>query len=193
MKRKTEPPSLVNHRWQLPSLEQILDDMLPQWAEGEHPDFSGPNGHARMKASFFRFGEWLLSRLHTDLEKAAGKGISEALNLVRDPDYYETVKRRRKRDREKQQEWRAKSDADSKRYQKERERRERGELTESERLHELGQLVYQISYHQNELDKLNARKSIVEHCVPVMEKPSLAVNDPDDRDSDDWADTISFD
>lgn len=185
---------IVNHRRQLISLEEVVDHMLPEWPAGEHPDFSGPQGHSQLKSAFMQLGSYLLSRLSLELEKAAGKGISEALNLIQDPDYYETVKRRRARDRERQKQWRSKSDKQAIAARKDHERRERGELTEIERLHEMAHVAIQIQYHEKQLSKLSERRDLLDRCIPIKERPQIDIEDADDDRGDDfWPDRISFD
>lgn len=186
-------PKLVNHRWQLPSLEEIIDRALPAWAEGEHPDFSQPDGHARLRTAFLTFGRDLLSRLEFELTKAAGKGIAQALELIQDPEYYETVKMRRARDRERLKEWRNRDEKQSKARQEELARRERCELTEIERLHEMAHVAIQIHYHEKELRKLNERREKLDRCIPIKEKPQIADVPVDDNGDDFWPDRISFD
>lgn len=182
-----EPPPLINHRWNLPCLEEIVDQLIPDWPEGKHPDFSGPDGHTRMRAGLLRFGQSLLSGLHLHLEKAAGKGIHEALAMIQNPEYHETVKRRRSQSLQRSKEWRKQSEKDA----LDRERRKRGELSEAERINELGNIAYHIHYHQAEIKKLEERKAVVEGSSPVSfeseaeETPRVIRND-----GDSWPDTI---
>lgn len=181
--KKKSPPPLVNHRWNAPSLEQILDDYLPQWAEGKHPDFSGPDGYRRLRSGVRRFAESLLSHMEMTLEKAAAKGIAEALNLMRNPDYYQTVKRRRVRQTESEK--RARQE-----WEEEQERRRRGEFTEEERKYEIGRITRELQYHETQIVQLKERKMRVETSKPlIVESQSKS---KDDGDDDFWADTISF-
>lgn len=184
------PPALVNHRWNLPSIEEMVDNRLPEWAQGEHPDFSGPDGHHRLRHGFLRFAQSIISELSWHLGKAANKGIEEALALIQDPEYYETVKRRRARSVQQGKEWRKQADKDA----RDRERRKRGELSEAERINELGSIAYYLHYHQAAIKKLEERKKIVENHSPVSFEPEpkaapRVIHD----DGDDWSDTISFD
>ena len=193
-KQATDPPPLVNHRWNLPSIEGMVDDRLPEWKEGEHPDFSGPDGHPRLRRAFLRFAESIISELSWHLGKAANKGIEEALALIQNPEYYETVKRRRSRSIQQGKKWREQADKDA----KERERRRRGQLSEAERISELGSIAYHLHYHQEEIKKLEARKKVVEGAVPVSFEPEpeaspRVIHYKDDDDSDSWPNTISFD
>src|SRR6266508_2875334 len=102
---------------------QMLDDRLPEWPQGEHPDFSGPDGYHRLRQGFLKFAQSIISELSWHLGKAANKGIEEALALIQNPEYYETVKRRRARAVQQGKEWRKRADE----KEKERERRRRGE------------------------------------------------------------------
>lgn len=186
-RNNSEPPPLVNHRWNLPSIEDILDRLLPEWPEGEHPDFSGADGYRRMRAGFTRFAHSLLSDLYLHLEKAAGKGIHEALEMIRNPEYYETVKKRRARWLQQNKKWREQSDKES----KERERRKRGELSEAERINELGNIAYHLHYHQEQIKKLESRKKIVENATPCSFEPEPEASPRVIRnDGDSWPDTI---
>lgn len=194
-KLKNQPPTLVNHRWRLPSLGEILDRMLPEWAEGAHPDFSGPEGYAKMRCAFQRFGEHLLSSLSFELEKAAGKGIAQALELIRDPEYHKTVKRRSKKEIERQK-------ADYAQQDRWRERWKRCEFTQEERLREIGRITHELARHQTDIEKLKVRKAQVESGQVLLEehpdvqpetfKSRVIKNNGGDGDSD-WPDTISFD
>lgn len=186
------PPKLVNHRLQLPSLESMLDEMIRRWPDGQHPDFSAADGYDRLRAAFFQFGLSLLSRLELELTKAAGKGIAAALELIQDPDYYETGKKRKKRDRERLKEWRERDEKRNREMKAEQGRRDRGDLTEEERIYALGHLAYQIHYHQKELDKLTEQKRLIETKQPFKEKPQVSFIDRDGGD-DEWPDRISFD
>lgn len=193
-KAKADEHPLVNHRWQLMSLEDTVDYALGDpWAEGGHPDFSSADGHARLKAALMRFGQDILSRLSFDLEKAASKGINQALALIQDPAYYETVKNRNRRSRARQKEWRERDKKNDAAREKDLERRERCELTEIERLHEMAHVAIQIQYHEKELSKLNQRRNALDKCVPIKEKPRPDTDDEDEPDDDFWPDRISFD
>jgi hypothetical protein len=181
--KSDKPKPLINHRWQLPCLQQMLDELLPVWPEGKHPDFSDHEGHARLRAGFQRFGERLLWELSLVLEKAAGRGITEALAFITNPDYHKTVKRRRKREIQRDKEY-------QERQQKERERWQRCEFTEEEKVRELGRIAYEKQYHQKQLEQLNARQLRVETSNPI--EPDTVNNKPDDDDF--WSnDTILFD
>jgi hypothetical protein len=180
---------LVNHRWNLPSIEAMLDEMLREWEPGDHPDFSGPDGYERLRNAFCHFAHSLMRELSWHLEKAAGRGITEALALIRNPEYYETVKRRRSRAIQKGKEWRQKQEVED----KERERRRRGELSEEERIDELGRIACQLDYHQREIDKLTIRKSKVEGTSPVAFVKTEPSTRPNLGGEDEWPDRISFD
>lgn len=183
MKDKTkEPPPLVNHRWNAPSLEQLLDDYLPQWPEGEHPDFSGPDGYKRLRSGVKRVAELLLRRMEMTLEKAAAKGISEAIKLMRNPDYYQTVKRRRVRQTESEKRLRLEQE-------EERERHRRGEFTDEERQYEIGRITHELQYHEGQIVRLKERKMRVETSKPLI----VGAQSKDGGDDDFWADTISLD
>lgn len=146
-RKEDQEPKIVNHRWHLPSLDEILDHALPRWGEGQHPDFSGPDGYDRLRAALHRFAQDSMWQLSFSLEKAAAKGIEQALQLIRDPEYHKTVKRRTKRAMERHEQFMAKQQAERERYQ-------RGELTLVEKLHAIGQVTYSIQYHEKELQKL---------------------------------------
>lgn len=141
--KSAAPPPLVNHRWHLPSLGVMLDRLLPEWLPGKNPDFSGSDGHAKMRAAFQQFGEYLLSSLAFELEKAAGKGISQTLQLIRDPEYHKTARRRNKKEIERQNAAFAQQD-------RWRERWKRCEFTQDERLQEIGRIANELERHRRE-------------------------------------------
>ena len=189
-KAKTDPPPLVNHRWHLPSVGEMLDRLLPQWDEGKYPDFSGPDGYQKLRTAFEHFADHLLSYLENDLERAAGRGIQQALRLIRDPEYHKTIRRRTKKqiqqwndERERQDRW--------------RERWKRCEFTPEERMQEIGRIAHGLQYHQTEIEKLTERKKQVESGTVILEEvepqpeafKSRVVKDGDDE----WPDQISFD
>lgn len=195
-KTTTGEPSLVSHRWHLPSLGEILDHLLPEWSPENCPDFSGPDGYAKMRGAFERFGDYLLSSLAFELEKAAGKGISQALELIRDPEYHKTVKRRSKKEIERQK-------ADFAQQDRWRERWMRCEFTQEERLREIGRITHELARCQKDIEKLTARKELVESGQVLLEdhpdvqpeafKARVIKNADRVEGDNDWPDTISFD
>lgn len=195
-KTATDEPSLVSHRWHLPSLGEILDHMLPEWSPEDCPDFSGADGYAKMRGAFERFGNYLLSSLAFELEKAAGKGISQALELIRDPEYHKTVKRRSKKEIERQK-------ADFAQQDRWRDRWKRCEFTQDERLQEIGRIARELERCQKDIEKLNARKMLVESGTVLLEdhadvqpevfKPRVIKYDAKNDGDNDWPDSISFD
>ena len=182
---------IVNHRWQMPSLEDMVDQMLPEWGMGQHPDLSGPDGHAKLKRAFMQFGDSLLFRVGMSREKAAAKGIDQALALIRDPEYRRTVKRRTKREIQRHEEWQKQQAA-------ERERWKRCELTLDEKARELSNLNQSIQYHEKQLQAAKERRELVQSATPTTFDTELVKENvrptfkPDD-DNDDWPDQISFD
>lgn len=194
MKTKAhDVPPLVSHRWHLPSLGDILDRMLPEWEPGGHPDFSTPDGYAKMRGAFERFGDYLLSSLAFDLEKAAGKGIAQALQLILDPEYHKTVKRRSKKEIERER-------ADFAQQDRWRERWKRCEFTQEERLQEIGRITHELQRHHKDIEKLTARKKLVESGQVLLEESEDVQPDrfkarviKDDDGDNEWPDSISFD
>lgn len=178
----------------MPSLEDMVDQMLPEWPEGKHPDFSGPDGYLKMRGAFLRFGDNLLSRVGMSLEKAAAKGIEQALNLIRDPEYTTTVKRRTKREIQRQEEHRRDWEARHERWKQ-------FQFTLDEKVRELARLDQSIRYHEKELEQAKERRGKVQDAKPttfdtelVKEnvRPTFEPERNDDGD-DDWPDRISFD
>jgi len=178
----------------MPSLEDMVDQMLPEWPEGKHPDFSGPTGYLKMRRALLLFGDKLLSRVGMSMEKAAAKGIEQALNLIRDPEYTTTVKRRTKRwiqrQEEQQREWEAR-----------RERWKQFQFTLDEKIRELARLDQSIRYHEKELREAKERRSKVQEARPTTfdtdlveenDRPTAKPED-DDTPNDDWPDQITFD
>lgn len=192
-KKPKESPAkpLVNHRWHLPSVGEILDRFLPPWPEGRHPDFSGPDGYQKMRGAFEAFADHLLSRLELTLEKAAGRGIEEALRLIRDPEYHKTITRRTKKEIDQWKEKVAQQD-------RWRERWKRCEFSQAERLQEIGRITYQLKYHQTQLDELNARKKLVESGTVLLEEPEPQPESMKSRvvhygDNDEWPEFFASD
>jgi hypothetical protein len=193
-KTQTEKP-IVNHRWQMPSLEDMVDQMVPEWPVGGHPDLSGPDGHAKIKKAFMQFGEGLLFRVGMSLEKAAAKGIEQAIRLVLDPEYTATVKRRTKRETQRLEESRRQQEAA-------RERWKRCELTLDEKIRELANLDSSIRYHEKELKRAKERLEKVQTVTPTTfdtelveenVRPTFTPNSADDQPDDEWPDRITFD
>lgn len=191
-KEAVEKP-IVNHRWQMPSLEDMVDQMLPEWREGGHPDLSGSDGHARLKSAFMQFGDSLLFRVGMSLEKAAAKGIEQALNLIRDPEYTQTVKRRTKRETQRMEEHRRQQD-------EWRERWKRCEFTLDEKVRELARLNKSIEYHEKQIQADKERRDKVQTAAPTSFDTELVKEnvrptfEPDTASGDDeWPDRISFD
>lgn len=190
---KTEEKPIVNHRWQMPSLEDMVDQMLPEWPIGQHPDLSGPDGHAKLKRAFMQFGDGLLSRVGMSLEKAAAKGIEQALNLIRDPEYTVTVKRRTKREIQRYEEHERQQEAA-------RERWRRCEFTLDEKARELSNIKSSIEYHEKQLQAAKERREKVQAATPTTFDTELVKENvrptfkPENQDGDDdWPDQITFD
>lgn len=181
---ESESKPLITHRWQLPSIEDMLDKLLPEWRVGHHPDFSGEDGYKKMRGAFSNFARMLLFQIGFSMEKAAAKGINEALAMIQDPDYYKTVKRRTRREIQRDKEAQEQRTRD-------RERWERCELTEDERRRELGRIAYDISNHEGYIQKLNERKLLVETCKPIA--AAIATTSDEDDGNDEWPDSILFD
>jgi hypothetical protein len=172
----------------------MVDQMLPEWREGEHPDISGPDGHAKLKRAFMQFGDGLLFRIGMSLEKAAAKGIEQAMTLIRDPEYTQTVKRRTKREIERIEQSRKEQEAA-------RERWKRCEFTFDEKVYELARLEREIRYHDKHLEQTRERLAKVQAATPSSFDTELVKEnvrptykpDSDSGGDDEWPDRISFD
>lgn len=101
-KDEKEKP-LLSMRVNFPSAEQYVEDYLHQFVAAFQMD---DDGAAQMKGALIRFLERFMFDMESALVLGATKGIEEALNLIRNPKYYEVVKERRKRDRERAAEYR---------------------------------------------------------------------------------------
>lgn len=88
---------LLTHRVNFVSLRQEADDYAPRIAAALHV-----GNVAAMSEMLQWFGEALLRRASWAMATATRKAIEEAANLIKDPDYHQTVKERRRRWRARQ-------------------------------------------------------------------------------------------
>lgn len=190
----TEKP-IVNHRWQMPSLEDMVDQMVPEWPEGKHPDFSGPSGYLKMRRALLLFGDRLLSSVGMSMEKAAAKGIEQALRLIRDPEYTSTVRRRTKREIQR-------AEDNRKDWESRHERWKQCQFTMDEKIRELARLDQSIRYHEKELEQAKERRGKVQSATPTTfdtdlvdenVRPTFEPEKDDGHGDDEWPDRISFD
>jgi len=65
-------------------------------------DYARYEGKMPLKDLLAKFGKHLLQATAWAYKTAAGNGIDQALALIEDPEYFETVKRRRQLDLERQ-------------------------------------------------------------------------------------------
>lgn len=91
---------LLSHRVQFVSLQQEAEDHAPFVARALHV-----SDVDTVVQQLCRFGSSLLFHTSFALQTASEKAVSEAISLIQDPDYYQTVKERRRR-------WRARRMAD---------------------------------------------------------------------------------
>jgi hypothetical protein len=112
---KTAQPKLITHRSQLTSIQQFVDDCLHSIASSPKNvlDFSKEEDRERFREYLSKLFLSFTCTLDMELGKAAEKGIAEALSLMRDPDYYETVKRRRANSRQRQKDYQDKQELDT--------------------------------------------------------------------------------
>lgn len=108
--KKTAPPTVANHRLEVLSLDDFLDQVMERVPRGTLD--------LRDDAKRQQFREWwraelglLLRDLQDAATKGAERGIAQVMALARDPDYYATKRERHRREREERaadrQEWEA--------------------------------------------------------------------------------------
>lgn len=97
-KAPAQKDRLLNHRVHFVSLRQEAEDHAPRIAHA----LQVPNVSAVAEMLEW-FGSVLLGHAARAMETATQKAINEAVSLIRDPDYHQTVKERRRRERGREQ------------------------------------------------------------------------------------------
>ena len=100
---------LLTKRVNFPSVPDLIDEALPNIQEkfsfNEKQTEEMMIGLTRLLSNF-------LSEIKSALELGASKGMEEAIALILDPEYYETIKNRRKNTIKQNKEWRVKQEAE---------------------------------------------------------------------------------
>lgn len=89
---------LLTHRVHFVSLRQEAEDNAPFVAR-----VLGVDNVDAVAEMLQRFGGDLLRRASWAMHTATQKAVDEAISLIRDPDYYQTVRERRRRDRAREE------------------------------------------------------------------------------------------
>lgn len=89
---------LLTHRVHFVSLQQEAEDEAPFVAR-----ILGVDNVDLVAEILRRFGGVLLRRASWAMHTATQKAIDEAVSLIQDPDYYQTVRERRRRDRAREE------------------------------------------------------------------------------------------
>ena len=97
-KKETPERRLLTHRVHFVSLQQEAEDSAPRIARALQ--VSNVNAVAEMLQWF---GSTLLRRASWAMHTATQKAIDEAVSLIQDPDYYQTVRERRRRERAREE------------------------------------------------------------------------------------------
>ncbi len=98
---------LLSKRIQCESLESIIEDVFPQFAK--HFKFDEKQA-VEMKHGLREVMKRTLRAAQHAVEIGAQKGVAEGFNLIQDPDFYETEKKRAARYRQLQKPQREKFD-----------------------------------------------------------------------------------
>lgn len=92
---------LLTKRVEFPSIMDIVADFTPQFVNHFKLDEKQAED---MKLGLFQVLDRLMVDLEFAMKKGCEKGIEEAINLMKDADYYETVKKRKERARQEAKE-----------------------------------------------------------------------------------------
>lgn len=98
---------LLSKRVQFDSIESVIDEYLPQFVN--HFKLDDAQTAEMRRALVELFKRFMLAVRHA-VNLGADKGIEEALNLMCNPDFYETVKKRKAARREEARQFRDKID-----------------------------------------------------------------------------------
>lgn len=140
---------IVTKRWNIISLQDAVDRALERNDPAVKLDFSKPEDVERFRAMLLRLSEHILFHVGMAYEKAAARGIEEATRLICDPDYYETVKRRRATQERRSRNWQEEQKAES--------RRRRFNPTPEERAADVREAYRSLDYHQRCIERINER------------------------------------
>jgi hypothetical protein len=164
--------SMLMHMTSLPDVVEAVLEQLPR----RMMDCADSKVRETFRAWLMRLSEMLASNLAEDFKAAAQKGIEEAESLIRDPDYYETVKRRRARDRAQSAEWKRQSEARREML----ERHARGEYTKEEREQLIEASKYTIDYHDRMLRAEREKLLKLQSGAALLEDVGLDWGDIED-------------
>lgn len=150
---------IVTKRNHFTSLELFIEDALKDYGDTRTLTYS------EMANLLMRFSDHLTHSLSQDFATAAKQGIEQAVRLIRDPEYFETAKRRRSREKERHEDYQAKQERESwrRRFEPTQEEIERG-IADCER---------DIDWHSRRLNMANTRllelKAIRQDVMPEFE------------------------
>lgn len=168
-KVRTEP-KLISKRVHFTSLRQLVEQLIPEWREGA-PDFVGKEGWEKLREAFYKFGDHLMEAIQNDLEEGSKRGIAEAINLIRDPDFYEVKKKRN-------QKWNAQMKASQVEQDAIRDRHNRGEYTEEEIEQMIKQAERDIEWHTKSLAGSQQKLFKLQNAKPMT--PNVEIVWPED-------------
>lgn len=161
VKREREVKQAVTKRMHLTSLEDVVNDALERFPR-RPVDLGDEKVRESLREWLTQFADSLALHLEMDFQSAAKRGIEEAAKLIRDPEYYETVKKRRQSYKRQEEECR-------KQQEEERERHRRGEYTSEERERKIAYLKSSIEHskkwlalEQEQLLKLESGAALLE-------------------------------
>lgn len=120
-----ELPPAVSHRMDLPSITDFVDQMMARIPETVVLNMADHQQRNHLRSWMTSVLSEFLSHTVWSMQKGADRGIEQVANLIRDPDYYRTVQRRRGQDRERHKQQRAMQDAARETYRQERQQAER--------------------------------------------------------------------
>jgi hypothetical protein len=143
----------VTKRMHLFSIEDFVDSFLSNHNFNEPLDLTDQHDLENFRLWMIRLVENVVFHVAMDFAGAAKAGIDQAATLMQDPDYYETVKKRRRRSKQRDEE-----------YQREQKKEQlRRELlpTKEEIEIEKAQLQRDIERYKNELTRASHRWTIL--------------------------------
>lgn len=173
-KKEREVKQAVTKRMHLTSLPEVVEEMMGQLPR-RLMDCGDDKVRETFRAWLTHLSETLTFQLAMDFQSAAKRGIEEAANLVQDPDYYETVKKRRRAAREQGERWRQ----EAQEREAMRERHRRGEYTQEERERMIAATKSSIDYHDKMLRAERDKLLSLESGKALLEDVQLDWGDAD--------------
>lgn len=185
---------LLSKRVQFPSTKDMAENYSFDLIRGlELSTEHQPQIQKYLEGVFERF----MWDLRSSLEVGIMKGVEETFNLIQDPDYYETVKKRNQAERQRSKEQREKWNQES----KERDRRKNNpslDETKQDVNHILREMIYEKdSYKRNkkklaEIERKHGTHFIKEVVLDKFQHAASLIIDSDAFDADAFVNGLTF-